>query len=136
MQGKRPDLDQRIQNAVFGLPLVRPDEQHRCLGTFYERIELRISFAEALKYNCSGVLQRLLKEKSKYQLLINGQLDMDIMGQYIQSAKQNGVLFAIRNSQYYRADSNSAAVILCADHALNRDTVDALERYPQLNKDV
>lgn len=34
MQGKRPDLDQRIQNAVFGLPLVRPDEQHRCLGTF------------------------------------------------------------------------------------------------------
>lgn len=88
MQGKRPDLDQRIQNAVFGLPLVRPDEQHRCLGTFYERIELRISFAEALKYNCSGVLQRLLKENSKYQLLINGQLDMDIMGQYIQSAKQ------------------------------------------------
>ncbi|MFJ1525412.1 DUF1694 domain-containing protein [Lactiplantibacillus plantarum] len=55
MQGKRPDLDQRIQNAVFGLPLVRPDEQHRCLGTFYERIELRISFAEALKYNCSGL---------------------------------------------------------------------------------
>ncbi|UVO57325.1 YueI family protein [Lactiplantibacillus plantarum] len=115
---------------------MRPDEQHRCLGTFYERIELRISFAEALKYNCSGVLQRLLKENSKYQLLINGQLDMDIMGQYIQSAKQNGVLFAIRNSQYYRADSNSAAVILCADHALNRDTVDVLERYPQLNKDV
>ena len=46
------------------------------------------------------------------------------------------MLFAIRNSQYYRADSNSAAVILCADHALNRDTVDVLERYPQLNKDV
>ncbi|TBX37673.1 DUF1694 domain-containing protein [Lactiplantibacillus paraplantarum] len=132
MQNERQDIDKRLQNAVFGVPLLRPDEQHRCLGTFYERIELRISFAEALRYDCVSILQELWKVNTNYQLLMNGQLDMDIMGQYIRSANQYGVMFAIKTSQYYLTGSNNAAVILCADHALDRAVVDVLERYPKL----
>lgn len=132
MQSEQPDLDKRLQNAVFGVPLLRPDEQHRCLGTFYERVELQISFAEALRYDCVGVLRDIWKKNTNYQLLINGQLDMDVMGQYIKCANQYGVLFAVKNSQYYHSDSDSAAVILCADHVLDREAVDILERYPKL----
>lgn len=132
MQNERSELDQRVQNAVFGLPLLRPDEQHRCLGTFGERIELRISFAEALRYDCTKALQTVFNLNTGYQLLLNGQLDMDIMGQYIRLANHYDVLFAIKNSQYYHTDPDSAAVILCADHALNRDEVDIVARYPQL----
>ncbi|BBM21837.1 hypothetical protein SN13T_1873 [Lactiplantibacillus plantarum] len=132
MQNEQADLDKRLQNAVFGLPLLKPDEQHRCLGTFSERIELRISFAEVLRYDCTQALHAILETDATYQLLLNGQLDMDIMGRYIRLANQYDMLFAIKNSQYYHTDPDSAAVILCADHALNRDEVDVLARYPKL----
>lgn len=131
MMQERTDLDARVQNAVFGQPLLNPDEQHRCLGTFRERIELRITFAQALTHDFTAVLAPLLKAHPNYQLLLNGQLDMDVMGGYIRLANQFQVPFAIKTSKYYHAGADNAAVILCGDQALDRPQIDILERFPQ-----
>lgn len=80
MQNKDLDIDARVKNAVFGLPLLKPDEQNRCLGTFYERIELKITFSEAMRYDWTTILEKVMKKKRNYQLLFNGRLDMEILG--------------------------------------------------------
>ncbi|MBO9166139.1 YueI family protein [Lactiplantibacillus pentosus] len=131
MASRQTDIDARVQNAVFGLPLLKPDEQHQCLGTFYERIELKITFSEALRYDWTDVLEQLIKKNIKYQMLLHGQLDMDILGRYVRLANRYELLFAIKNSQYYRHIKDSAAIILCADHALNREQIDIMSRYPR-----
>lgn len=133
MQSEPTDLDTRVQNAMFGLPLLKPDEQHRCLGTFFERIELKITFAEALRWNCVPAMEALIKHpQADYQLLLNGQLDIEITGQYIRLANRYHLAFAIKTSQFYHTEADRAAIILCADHALNRPEVDVLKRFPKL----
>ncbi|MYV34847.1 YueI family protein [Lactiplantibacillus plantarum] len=131
MQNKDLDIDARVKNAVLGLPILKPDEQNRCLGTFYERIELKITFSEAMRYDWTTILEKVMKKKRNYQLLFNGRLDMEILGQYIRLANRCAMPFAIKNSQHYRHNAESAAIILCADHALNRKEIDIMKRYPQ-----
>lgn len=41
MQNKDLDIDARVKNAVLGLPLLKPDEQNRCLGTFMSGSSLK-----------------------------------------------------------------------------------------------
>ncbi|WP_436670432.1 YueI family protein [Lactiplantibacillus argentoratensis] len=132
MQDNGEVLGTRLQNGMFGVPDLHPDEQHRYLGTFYERVELQISFKQALRYDFTSVLVPVLRQPRDYQLLLNGQLDMDIMGRYMRLANQYSVLFTVKNSHFYHHNPDSAAIILCADHALNRTEVDILQRYPQI----
>ena len=132
MQDNEEAVDTRLQNAIFGMPALHPDEQHRYLGTFYERIELQISFKQALRYDFTSVLVAIFQQSTDYHLLLNGQLDMDVMSRYMRLANQYSVSFTIKNSHFYHNDSDSAAVILCANHALNRTEVDILQRYPQI----
>lgn len=132
MQREQNDLDARLQNAMFGLPVLNPDEQHRYLGTFHERIELRITFEQALRYDFTPARIALFKNPITYQLLLHGQLDMDVMGRYIRLANQQQVRFAIKNSQFYHHIASSSAIILCTDHAIDRETIDAQQRYPKI----
>ena len=39
-------MEQRIDNAIYGPPKIKPDEQRKYLGTFRERVCLTISVAE------------------------------------------------------------------------------------------
>ncbi|MDT7038149.1 DUF1694 domain-containing protein [Lactiplantibacillus pentosus] len=50
-------IDKHLQSALFGTPVLHPDEQHRNLGTFHERIDLGIMFTQALMRDYSAELQ-------------------------------------------------------------------------------
>ena len=101
MQDNEEVLGTRLQNGMFGVPDLHPDEQHRYLGTFYERVELQISFKQVLRYDFTSVLVPVLRQPRDYQLLLNGQLDMDIMGRYMRLANQYSILFTVKNSHFY-----------------------------------
>lgn len=123
-------MDKRLQNALFGTPLLHPDEQNRCLGTFQERIDLRISFRQALQRDFSTEILLELQRRENLGLLIHAKLDSDILSRYVKLAQSAGIPFAIRNSQYYHHDWDNAAIILCGDCALNVANINIEERYP------
>lgn len=40
MANSEDQMDKHLQSAIFGAPVLHPDEQHRNLGTFHERIDV------------------------------------------------------------------------------------------------
>lgn len=48
MANSEDQMDKHLQSAIFGAPVLHPDEQHRNLGTFHERIDVGITFTQAL----------------------------------------------------------------------------------------
>ncbi|MFB9769219.1 YueI family protein [Lactiplantibacillus modestisalitolerans] len=125
------DFEQRLQTALWGMPLLHPDEQHRCLGTFYERIDLKITFEQALRRDFSNELTYELQRQPERYLLFHGKLDADILSRYVALAQRLQTQFAIRNDRYYRCERNSAAVLLCATSAVEVPTIDICERFPE-----
>ncbi|ASG79917.1 YueI family protein [Lactiplantibacillus pentosus] len=131
MADNESDFERRLQNAIWGMPVLRPDEQHRCLGTFYERIDLRVSFQQALQRDFTLELTQEIHSHPDYYLLFNGKLDDDILSQYIGMAQRTQTQFAIRNDRFYHCERESAAIILAALEAINMPTVDIVERFPE-----
>lgn len=136
MVNNNDPVDSHLQNAVFGVPLLRPDEQHRCLGTFLERIDLKITFEQALTRDFTPELTAEIKRHPDFYLLIHGKMDGDILGRYVRLANRTNTRFAIKTSRYYHHDRDCAAVILCADHAIAVDQIDIGHRFPIVDKDA
>ena len=38
MPDNKSEIDQRIQNGIYGTPKIKPDEQRHYMGTFRERV--------------------------------------------------------------------------------------------------
>ena len=45
MPDNKSEIDQRIQNGIYGTPKIKPDEQRHYMGTFRERVWLTILVA-------------------------------------------------------------------------------------------
>ncbi|WP_137643758.1 YueI family protein [Lactiplantibacillus modestisalitolerans] len=123
-------LDKHLQTALFGTPVLHPDEQHRNLGTFHERIDLAITFTQALTRDYSAELQAEMAAHPDYQLLLHGLLDQDIRDRYVQLAAKQNVKFAIRNDLMYRHEPDSLAVALVATCAITPTTINIDQRFP------
>ncbi|AVK64031.1 DUF1694 domain-containing protein [Lactobacillus sp. CBA3606] len=130
MSTAEQNLDPHLQNAIWGLPLLRPDEQHRCLGTFYERIDLKITFEQALQRDFSQELLLTIQQHPERMLLLHGKLDADILGRYVKLAHQTAINFAIKSDIFYHHDRNSVAIILCANTNIDYQKTDITQRFP------
>ncbi|AVK63647.1 DUF1694 domain-containing protein [Lactobacillus sp. CBA3606] len=130
MSQSETQLDKHLQSAIFGTPVLHPDEQHRNLGTFHERLDLGITFTQALTRDYTAALQTELQAHPDYQLLLHGLLDQDILDHYIHLVNQANVKFAIRNDLLYQHTPDSLAIALAAPTAINPETIDIDIRFP------
>ena len=123
-------MDKHLQSAIFGAPVLHPDEQHRNLGTFHERIDLGVTFTQALTRDYTTELQTEMTAHPDYQLLLHGLLDQDILDRYVKLANQQNVKFAIRNDLMYLHTPTSLAIALAAATAICPGDINIDERYP------
>ncbi|MFC6180213.1 YueI family protein [Lactiplantibacillus daowaiensis] len=130
MSQSEDQMDKHLQNAIFGAPVLHPDEQHRNLGTFHERIDLGITFTQALLRDYSPELQTEIQAHPNYQLLLHGLLDQDILDRYIRLANRSNLRFAIRNDLMYQHQPDSLAIALAAPAAITPATIDIDQRFP------
>ena len=63
---------QRIDNAVYGTPKIKPDEQRKYLGTFRERVCLTISVQELQEQDWTKALTAELDRGIGNLVFING----------------------------------------------------------------
>ncbi|VDG20006.1 YueI family protein [Lactiplantibacillus mudanjiangensis] len=125
------ELDKHLQSAIFGTPVLHPDEQHRNLGTFHERLDLGITFTQAYRHDYTMPLQTEITAHPDYQLLIHGLLDPDILEQYVCLATKNNLRFAIRTDLKYLHEPDSLAIALAAPSAITPATIDIDQRFPE-----
>lgn len=130
MSQSEDQMDKHLQTAIFGAPVLHPDEQHRNLGTFHERLDLGITFTQALLRDYSPELRTEMLAHPDYQLLLHGLLDQDIIDRYICLATKNQIRFAIRNDLMYQHQPDSLAIALAAPMAIHPPTIDIDERFP------
>lgn len=84
---------QRIDNAVYGTPKIKPDEQRKYLGTFRERVCLTISVQELQEQDWTKALTAELDRGIGNLVFINGNLPHDEIpaGPQIQLAAYAGI---------------------------------------------
>ena len=75
---QKSGAEQRIENAIYGTPKIKPDEQRKYLGTFRERVCLTISVKELHEQNWQPALVAELKRGIGNLVFLNGNLPTKI----------------------------------------------------------
>lgn len=122
---------QRIENAVYGTPKVKPDEQRKYLGTFRERVCLTISVQELREQDWRAALAAELKRGIGNLVFLNGNLPHEEIHPYLLTTNQNGGIFTLKTDPEYRTDPVSLAVVVAAKKGVYQAPVDVKKRYPQ-----
>ena len=122
--------EQRIDNAIYGPPKIKPDEQRKYLGTFRERVCLTISVAELQERNWSFAVSKELRRGIGNQVFLNGNLPHAELRDYIKSATAANANFTLKTEPEFRTDPDSLAVVVAAKTAVYQLPVDIKKRYP------
>ncbi|VDG19171.1 YueI family protein [Lactiplantibacillus mudanjiangensis] len=121
---------ERLQSAMYGTPQLHPDEQHKYLGTFRERVEVAVTVYQIKRQHYVDQLNQAFAAHPDYRLLINGNLDEDILGPYLAAVAKANVPFTLKTDSVYHTGDDNYALVFAADTAINEDVIDIEKRYP------
>lgn len=123
------NVDKRLQNAVYGTPKIKPDEQRHYMGTFRERVWLTISVAESKANDWSDALNKELKAHPDSLVIINGNISDQFIKPYITIANQTNTQFTIKTGADVKTDDDALAVVVCNNEAVFQTPVDVVKKY-------
>ncbi|AVK63383.1 DUF1694 domain-containing protein [Lactobacillus sp. CBA3606] len=123
----------RLQTAMHGTPELHPDQQHKYLGTFRERVELAVTVYQIKRHHYVDQLNQAFQAHPDYRLLINGNLDQDILGPYLRAVAQTDVQFTIKTDAVYRTEDTNYALVFAAPTAINQPNIDIDQCYQPVN---
>lgn len=128
---KKSAVEQRLDNAVYGTPKIKPDEQRKYLGTFRERVCLTISVAELHKQDWTAALTAELVKGVGTMVFINGNLPHEETRPYIRAAARLGAAFTMKTEPEFKTKPESLAIVVADKKAVYQSPVDVKKRYPQ-----
>ena len=112
------NLQEHLNNGLYGTPQLHPDEQRKYLGTFRERVSLAITFKE-FSNNQNACLTAIKQEISssteeELSIKINGQLSSDIIDKIIQISKENNTKFEYLADASFSHNDDANAIVICS----------------------
>ena len=131
------NLQEHLNNGLYGTPQLHPDEQRKYLGTFRERVSLAITFKE-FSNNQNACLTAIKQEISsnteeELSIKINGQLSSDIIDKIIQISKENNTKFEYLADASFSHDNDAKAIVIYSSKsALHIENIDVDSKYHEL----
>ena len=131
-QENKSGAQQRIDNAIYGTPKIKPDEQRKYLGTFRERVCLTISVAELRQQDWTTALKAELDRGIGKLVFINGNLPHEELRPYMKVASASGGQFTLKTEPQFKTNDSDLAIVVAAKEAVYQSPVDVVKRYPNL----
>lgn len=128
-----PEKDQmsaHLDNAIYGTPMLHPDEQRQYLGTFRERVSLLVSVQQIRAKQFQDALNQEIKANPDYQVIFNGHLEAAELAPYMGIASKAGTKFTIVSDDFYPHQPDSAGFVVVAKTAINVYPIAAGDKYP------
>ncbi len=123
------NLQQRIDQAASGTPLLKPDEQRIYLGTFRERCYVSMTIAQMKKTSNQTALKKALKTYPGASILMNGCLSTVVQSTYMQIATKENIPFKIVTTTN-DCDDQSIGLLVISDKAVHQEILDIEVLFP------
>lgn len=120
------DLQQHLNNSIYGPPQTNPDERRQYLGSLRERVFLRVRNQDIELPRALTAMQNALTahQGSDYKLLINGKMGPDLTAPYMTAASKANIQFTMVNDGTANLRPEGSGVLLVARQAINQPNID------------
>ena len=125
------EVQKHLDKGRYGTPSVNPDEQKKFLGTFRERVYVRMSIQQMEQMENKKALEKHLLDYPNANVLINGNINESLQTSYIQIIMKANLKFTVVDTDL-KKDSDSGLLVI-SDKAVNEDTIDIQEKFAPKN---
>ena len=122
------DLQQHLDNSLYGTPQFKPDEQRKYLGTFRERCYLQMTLAQMRNQTLQDCLKTHVTDFEGAHCLMNNQVSDTLQADYIQILAAAAIPFTIVSSN--QKSDDAIGLLLVASEAVDEAIIDIAEKYP------
>lgn len=114
------NVDDYIQQGIYGEKQTKPDERRKFLGTLRERIVIVLTQSQVRESGMYIQVEEALKENPKAHLYLNGNMSYGEFSKYIKAAGDYKVEYTIVTNK----DHNSEiGLVLAYDHAIDKEEI-------------
>lgn len=115
-----PNLDDYLQQGIYGQKEINPDERRKFLGTLRERVVIALTQAQVREENVFTEVEDSLKSNREATLLLNGNIDYVHLSKYIKLASKYNVEYTIVTNN----DHNSEiGLVLAQEYAVDKEDI-------------
>lgn len=117
------NLQQRMDQAAAGTPLVNPDEQRKYLGTFRERCYVSMTIGQMKQIKNQALLIKALDKYPEASILMNGCLSTTIQATYMQIASKQHIQFKIVTTPG-TCEDETIGLLVVSEQAVHQEVID------------
>lgn len=120
MSLRKSELEELIQQGIYGPKQIKPDERRRFLGTLRERVVIVLKNSQVREKKLYTEVKQAFGEYPEAHLYLNGELDYSDLSRYIQLAKAHRIAFSIVTN---KESSTDIGLVLACSHAINKEQI-------------
>lgn len=111
------NVDDYIQQGIYGEKQTKPDERRKFLGTLRERIVIALTQSQVRESGVYKQVEDAFKENQKAHLYLNGNMSYAELSKYTKAAGDYRIEYTIVTNK----DHNSEiGLVLAYDHAIDK----------------
>ncbi|WP_226585367.1 YueI family protein [Halobacillus litoralis] len=131
---KKTDVEDYLQEGIYGKKEINPSERRQYLGTLRERVILALTKAQVMQEEGIQELAGEMKAYKEAKLLLNGEVSYRFLSPYKDMAEQEGIHHTTISNQ----DSETElGAVLTLEYAVDKHDVflDKQEEPPEHNQE-
>lgn len=124
------NLDDYLQDGIYGTKLTKPDERRLFLGSLRERAAFVLTQEQVTKQQGIKAFDEVLTNHQDVQLLFNAQHSLNTLSPYRRIALKHEKNYTIIDED---SNKNAYGIVVTYDHAVDLD--DVFYKEPVVKKD-
>ncbi|MBM7662068.1 uncharacterized protein YueI [Bacillus mesophilus] len=116
----KPSIDDYLNQGIYGLKEIKPEERNKFLGTLRERVVAVLTQQQVREPGTYKEAEELIKANTKATMYLNGNITYTYLSDYIKLANKYGNPFKIVTNKKVNSD---LGLVLAYDHAIDHDKI-------------
>lgn len=114
------EIEDKLQEGIYGKKQIRPSERKRFLGTIRERVVLAITKGQLMQDNSLKELEKAMQQHPDTKLLLNG----DVSPKFMKEEKKLAAKYNIPYTNVMNKDAHSdLGAVLTYDYAVDIEDI-------------
>lgn len=113
----KKDVDDYLQDGIYGAKEINPAERKVFLGTLRERVVFVLTKGQVMKAKGVKELEQMIRENPDTTILLNGNVTFGFFKPYRQLATSHNVLYTTVNNRDAESDFG---LVLTHDYAVDK----------------
>lgn len=115
-----PNLDDYLQQGMYGAKETKPEERRKFLGTIRERVVLALLQNQVSEANIYKEAEEAIKSNKGAKLYLNGHLDYSYLSKYLKIANEQNMEYTMVTNNDYNSE---IGLLIAYDHAVDKQDI-------------